>query len=338
MTGPRVARRPPHHGRARRRRAGVINSTIFLVVELVVLFAGVAFAVELLQRRLGPDRLRNWMGGPPLVAALKGIVVGLITPFCTYSAVPLLIGLRRAGVPTAGYVAFIVAAPVLDPVLFGALALIVGLDVAIGYFAIAFSAALTLALIAQRIGIERHLKPLPVTRSMTPTAAVIGAPAPLPTAPEADAPDRRHDEQWNGLPPEAAAAAGSTGALFRSFGPVLALALGVAVGLAIEALVSPDIAARLTGDNSTLAIPIAAALGTPLYLSTELFIPIADALQSAGVGTGAIVALTIAEAGANVPEFIILTRLARRRLIAIFFVYAFAIAALGGLVAQTIST
>lgn len=315
----------------------MIDSTFFLVVELVILFIGIAFGVELLQRRLGPERLRDWMGGTPVLAALKGIGVGFITPFCTYSAVPLLIGLRRAGVPTAGYVAFIVAAPVLDPVLFGALALIIDIEVAVAYVAIAFSAAMTLALVAQQVGIDRHLKPLPASRSATP-AIVGGRTTPL----ERDPVDRDSGDTgtcskpppWAGLRDEAAAAARTTGDLFRSFGPLLAL--GVAVGLAIEAFVSPETAVRITGDNSTLAIPIAAGLGTPLYFSTELFIPIADALTDAGVGAGAIVALTIAGAGANVPEFIILTRLAQRRLIAILFAYVFAVATVGGLLAQTI--
>ncbi|MDX2378874.1 MAG: permease [Acidimicrobiia bacterium] len=315
----------------------MIGSTVFLVVELIVLFLGVAFGVELLQRRLGPDRLKAWMGGAPVTAALKGIVVGFVTPFCTYSAVPLLIGLRRAGVPAAGYVAFIVAAPVLDPVLFGALTLIVGLDVAIAYLAVAFSAALTLALVAERVGIDRYLKPLPTTRSLA--TVTVGAPASATTTTttttEQCSGDGADHHPWRDLNTETADAARSAGALFRSFGPLLAL--GVAVGLAIEAFVSPDTAARITGDNSTLAIPIAASLGTPLYFSTELFIPISDALKDAGVGTGAIVALTIAGAGANVPEFIILTRLAQRRLVAILFAYVFAIAALGGFLAQAIS-
>ena len=89
--------------------------TVVLLVELVVLFVGVSFLVEILQRRFGPKRLRRWMGGRPVVAALKGIVIGFVTPFCTYSSIPLLVGMRRAGVPPAGYVAFISAAPVLDP-------------------------------------------------------------------------------------------------------------------------------------------------------------------------------------------------------------------------------
>ena len=59
--------------------------------------------------------------------------------------------------------------------------------------------------------------------------------------------------------------------------------------MAIEVLVSPTDVAAITGDNGVLAVPVAAALGTPLYIETSLFIPIADALAGAGVGVGAIV-------------------------------------------------
>ena len=312
----------------------MIRSTVFLLVELLILFMGVAFFVELIQRKLGPERLRAWMGGSPIQAALKGIAVGFITPFCTYSAVPLLIGLRGAGVPPAGYTAFIVAAPVLDPVLFGALILIVGVNVAVTYAAVAFTAALALALIAQRVGIERFLKPLPRV------PAAVGA-----TTSSTDYSDYREGEDgcestnhspWRGWRAEVRSAARNTNVLLRSFGPLVVL--GVGIGLAIETFVSPDTVAGITGDNTSFAIPIAAMLGTPLYFSTELFVPIADSLHAAGIGAGAIVALTIAGAGANVPEFIILSRLAQPRLISIFFGYVFAVAAMGGVLAQMIAT
>ena len=124
----------------------MMGGATILVAELAALFFGVAFLVHLLQRRMGPERIKAWMGGPPVISALKGIAVGFVTPFCTYSAVPLLVGFRQADVPPAGYVAFIAAAPVLDPVLFGALVLIVGLDIALVYLAVAFAGALTLGL------------------------------------------------------------------------------------------------------------------------------------------------------------------------------------------------
>jgi uncharacterized membrane protein YraQ (UPF0718 family) len=306
-----------------------MTDTAVLIVELAVLFLGVSFGVEILQRRLGPERLRSGMGGRPIVAALKGIALGFVTPFCTYSAIPLLVGMRRAGVPPAGYVAFITAAPVLDPILFGALWLIVGPQVAVLYVAVTFVAAITIALVAQRVGVERHL-----TAVAAPTAA--RRPSTVGAA-ERSTCDGTQDETepWRGSAVESRAALEASVGLLKSFGPLLLV--GVAVGVAIEALVSPDTAARLTTGSAGAAIPVAAAMGTPLYFSTELFVPIANSLHTAGVGVGAIVALTIAGAGANLPEFIVLSRMARPAVVTVFFGYVFTVAMMGGLLAHLIS-
>ena len=308
-----------------------MTAPALLLLELVALFFSVSFAVQLLQRRLGDERLRAWMGGPPPVAALKGIAVGFITPFCTYSAIPMLVGLRQAGVPAAGYVAFIVAAPVLDPILFGALVLIVGLTAAVTYLLVAFIAAFALALAAQRINITRWLKPLPAsllpalecssegTSTLDDDAACDAVPSTTP---------------WRGLTTEAPHAARASTTLLRSMAPLLLV--GVAIGLAITQLLPASTAARITGVSDIFAIPLAAALGTPMYVNTELFVAIADSLGTAGVSTGAIIALTIAGAGANVPEFVILGRLAQFRLVGAFFGYVFLIAIVGGLLAEAI--
>ena len=85
----------------------MIRDALWLFGELLVLFLGVSFGLALLRRRLGDDRLRSLMGASPIKAALRGIMIGFITPFCTYSAIPVLVSLRQAGVPPAGYVAFI---------------------------------------------------------------------------------------------------------------------------------------------------------------------------------------------------------------------------------------
>lgn len=297
----------------------MISGAVWLLVELVALFFGVAFAIQLLQQRLGPDRVRIWMGGRPTTSALKGIAVGFVTPFCTYSAIPLLVGLRRAGVPPAGYVAFLAAAPVLDPVLFGALTLIVGIEAAVIYSLVAFVSAVMLALTAQRVGIDQRVK----------------EPALVPASGGASSCDRTPSSdttRWLGLAAESRMAARSAGALLRSMAPLLLV--GVGIGLMIEAVISPDQVGRLTGGTGTWSIPVAAALGTPLYFHTGLFVPIANSLSNAGVGIGAIVALTISGAGANIPEFVVLTKLAPWRLIAAFFIYVFVVAMAGGLLAQ----
>ena len=314
----------------------MIRDAAILLVELTALFFGVSFLVQLAQRRAGSERIRAWMGGSSLTAAVKGIAVGAMTPFCTYSAIPMLVGLRQAGVPPAGYVAFIVAAPVLDPILFGALILIVGFETALVYVGVAVVAALALALIADRSGIERHLKPMPAVLSGQPVPATItiapGAPREHPAA-SCDRP--APDQAWRGLRAESPDAARKAISLLRTLAPLMLT--GVAIGVAITALVSPEMTAEIASRAGPLAIPASAAMGTPLYFNTELFVPIADALRGAGVTTGPIVALTIAGAGANLPEFVILSRLARKRLLVTFVAYVFAIAVTGGLLTQAVS-
>lgn len=313
----------------------MIADTGVLVVELAALFFGVAFLVHISQRWLGEDRLRRWMGGGPTVAALKGIGVGFITPFCTYSAIPMLLGLRRAGVSPAGYAAFLVAAPVLDPVLFGALVLIVGLQAALVYVAVAFTAAMTLALLAQKVDVSRFMKPVaesvPVGGPVPATAVAGGVDA----EPDFEASSFTSGGMpWRGMRAEAGEAASAALSLLRSLGPILLL--GVAVGVAIELFVPADFVASVAGGDNPFAVPVAAGLGTPLYMNTELFVPIADSLATVGVGIGAIVALTISGAGANVPELVILSKLVRTRVLLVFVTYVFLVAITGGLLAQAV--
>lgn len=342
--------------------------------------------ISLLRRRLGDEAIQRWMGGPPHRAALKGIVLGAVTPFCTYSAIPVLLGMRQAGVRPAGYTAFLFAAPVVDPILVGALAIIIGPVGAGVYTVAAFTAAFTLALIVDAVDITPHLKPVPAlapastpspvaahapaahspavitslatTNSPAPaalpepapalatTGATAGAPAIAGAAttaiagaaagsPEPPTPCPTADpEPWRGWRAEAPGAWRRALELLR--GMAWLVVVGVAVGLGISLAVPADSLVGIAGSQSPLAVPIAAAVGVPFYVGTELFIPIGDALRNSGVGVGAIVALTIAGAGANLPEFALLTKLARGRLVAAFFAYVFFVAVLGGLVTDLV--
>ncbi|MXW99935.1 MAG: hypothetical protein F4Z89_15145 [Acidimicrobiaceae bacterium] len=308
-----------------------LSGAAVLVAEMIALLLAVTFGVALLQRRLGDETIRRWMGGPPRRAALKGIAVGFVTPFCTYSAIPVLVGMRQAGVRPAGYAAFIFAAPVVDPVLVGALAIIIGPAGAAVYVTTAFAAAFVLALIVDTVDIAPHLKPVP---------ALVGQPAPpiRPTVPQIPSPPAScsspEEALWAGWQTELPAAWRRAVALLKSMAWLIAV--GVGLGLAIGLLVPTDALASIAGADNPLAVPAAAAAGVPLYFGTELFIPIGDALHAKGVGTGSIVALVIAGAGANIPEFALLTKIARGRVVAAFFAYVFVVATAAGLLTDLI--
>ena len=308
-----------------------VPGAALLVAEMVALFLLVTLAVTLLQRRLGDATIRRWMGGTGRRAALKGIAVGFITPFCTYSAIPVLLGMRQAGVRPAGYAAFIFAAPVVDPVMVGVLAIIIGPAGAATYVATAFAAAFLLALIVDAVDIAPHLKPVP---------ALVGSPAPAsgPDTPGTSSPpvgcSSPEGAPWSGWREESRAAWRRATTLLRSMAWLIAA--GVGAGLAIGLLVPTDALAGVAGAQNPLAVPAAAAAGVPLYFGTELFVPIGDALHAKGAGTGAIVALVIAGAGANIPEFALLTKIARGRVVAAFFAYVFAVAVAAGLLTDLI--
>lgn len=331
------------------------SAAAWLLAEMVALLLGVTFLISLMRRRLGDETIQRWMGGPPHRAALKGIALGAVTPFCTYSAIPVLLGMRQAGVRPAGYTAFLFAAPVVDPILVGALAIIIGPTGAGVYTVAAFAAAFTLALIVDAIDITPHLKPIPaLAQASSPAPAAIAEPVPaLATAtatagaaetvaetptgsptPPPPCSSSSDPEPWRGWRAEAPEAWRRALVLLR--GMAWLVVIGVVVGLGISLAVPTDSLAGIAGSQSPLAVPIAAAVGVPFYVGTELFIPIGDALRTSGVGVGAIVALTIAGAGANLPEFALLTKLARGRLVAAFFGYVFFVAVLGGLVTDLV--
>ena len=171
-----------------------------------------------------------------------------------------------------------------------------------------------MALVAERFDIERFMKPLDERLGIA-----TGEP----------------ETKWSGMRTEWRPAATAATGLVRAMLPLLTI--GVVIGVAMTSFISPDAASRFSLLGDWVTIPAAAAFGTPLYFNTELFVPIADGLRSAGIGIGAIVALTIAGAGANVPEFVILSKLASRRVLAVFGSYIFVVAIVGGFLTESLT-
>ena len=116
-------------------------TSMWLLAELVMLFLLVATAVAIAARRLGVHRLRSLLGGGRVIAAVKGIGLGFVTPFCTYSAIPVVIAMLDAGVRTSAWVGFLLAAPVFDPLIFVAIAVIFGPPAAVIYAVATFLGA-----------------------------------------------------------------------------------------------------------------------------------------------------------------------------------------------------
>lgn len=283
-----------------------------LFAAMLVLFAVLAAGVTLVTRRIGGDRLRSWLDGGTVAAPVKGLIVGALTPFCSWSTVPVLLGLLQARVRTSAVAAFYLASPILDPVLVVVLAVLFGIPFAAAFTLFVAAATVGGAVLAERLGVERHIRERVRVRVGTD-----GCEEPAPEPP------------WRGYRAEARAAAATARLQLRLL--VLPLAVASAVGVLIAGSVSPEFVAGLAGPEQPLAVPVAALLGVPLYLPTEALAPLGWALREVGVGTGAVFALVITAAGLSVPEFALLAGIVRARLIAGLTMLVTAIAITGGL-------
>ena len=116
--------------------------------------------------------------------------------------------------------------------------------------------------------------------------------------------------------------------LYRSMLPFLLA--GVAVGAFIHGFVPTDFFARYAGADNPFAVPVAAAVGVPMYVRTSTMIPIASALVAKGVSLGTVMALIIGGAGASIPELTLLSRLFRKRLFIAYVVTIFVVACVVG--------
>lgn len=275
-----------------------------IAFELVVLFLAVSFVVALINRKLGPKRIQSWLSGGRVLGPVKGVALGVITPFCSCSTIPMLVGMLKAGVPFATAAAFLISSPLLNPIIVGAIGLLFGWDIAAGYAIVAFGGALAIAAAWDRFGLERHLKKVRVEGAS------------------------EYTEPWSGFRVEVPAAWKQAINDFRPL--MLPMLIGVTIGALIYGAVPQSFLTDVAGPGNPLAVPVAAIVGIPLYVRAEAALPIGLALTSAGVGLGPVFALIIGGAGASIPEASMLSALFKPRLLAAFIGSILAVAIAGG--------
>lgn len=281
------------------------NYFIEIAVELTVLFIGITFLVGLIQEYVPDETIKKALGGRhKVIGSVLGAGFGALTPFCSCSTIPLLLGMLNAGVPFAAAMAFLFSSPLLNPVIISLFIILLGWRVAALYFAIVFAATILIGLLLDKLGFSSHVKPAAVMRSCCDSQ---------------QATDTKSRIQRT---------AGFAMNLFRQLMPYLLI--GASIGAFIHGFVPTEIISRLAGPNNPLAVPVAAVVGIPIYIRAETMIPIGLALTEKGMSLGAVLALIIGGAGASIPELTLLSAIFKRKLLAAFVVTVFSIAVLVG--------
>jgi len=287
---------------------------IQISLELVILFIGITFLVSLILQYVSQEKVQKVLAGKRLgLGNLIGAAVGGVTPFCSCSAVPMLMGLLELGIPFGVAMSFLIASPlgVFNPVVLSLFGTLLGSRVLLLYIVTTFVAAVLAGIVLEALGLGKYVKKVRLISSCCSSgdAAVTG-------------------NGGNLFKDRLTVAARNAVGLFRQMVPYLLI--GVAIGAFIYGFVPENFLVRVAGPDNPLAIPVAAAIGVPMYVRTETMIPVGFAMIKKGVGVGAIMALTIGGAGASIPELSMLAGIFKRNLWIAYILTMFSIATLIG--------
>ena len=266
--------------------------------KVLLLLSLVVFIVTFIQTFVSPTRVRDALSKrrPGLGNALASLF-GVITPFCSCSAVPLFIGFLRAGVPLGVTFSFLVAAPMVNEVALGMLFAMFGWKIALLYAGTGVAIAFGSGLILGQLRMERHLEGW-VQEALN-----------APSLGELEAEQIKLPERIN------LAVQGVKEIVGKVWPYILA---GIAVGAFIHGYVPATFMASLLGKSHWYSVPLAVLIGVPLYSNAAGVMPIVEALLGKGAALGSTLAFMMAVIGLSLPETIILRKVMRPQLIAAF--------------------
>ncbi len=270
---------------------------IYDVPKVLLLLTGIVFVTGVLRSWFSPEKTRAILAGKREIAGYPlAALLGVFTPFCSCSSVPLFIGFVSAGIPLGVTFSFLIAGPMVGPVGLGLLFGLVGWKIATIYLVFGFSIATVSGWIMGRMGLERYLQDW--VREMN--AGTVGD-----------------------LPEERLSFADRLRMGWEQVREILGkvwiwVVIGISIGALIHGYVPEAMMLRIMGGEAWWSVPAAVAVGVPMYTNAAGVIPIVEALLGKGAALGTTLAFMMSVIALSLPEMIILKQVLTYRLIAIF--------------------
>jgi uncharacterized membrane protein YraQ (UPF0718 family) len=291
--------------------------------EMTFLFLCVSFLVGILNEFVPEERFRAALSAGHARGYLAGAALGSLTPFCSCSTVPIVMGLLRARTDFGPTMTFLFTSPLLNPIIATLFLVNFGIFNTALYGGVVLGFSVLAGWLLERAGMSRQVESWVTEGSRPGTACCCG------------------QKGENGDPGTLAPLSVGTRVLrvfresvrlFFSFLPYMLLGLGM--GAFMHDFLPADLITNWTGSGNPLGIPLSAIIGVPLYVRVSAMIPLSPILLAKGMGVGAFVALVIGGAGASLPEVILLKRIFKWRLILSFVGAVFVMATVGGILFQ----
>jgi len=292
-----------------------VNFFIYDTIKILILLTVIIFAIAFFRSYISPLKVRKVLGKRNeylgnVAAALKGI----ITPFCSCSAVPLFIGFVESGVPLGVTFSFLIASPMINEIAIILLWGMLGWQITALYIISGLIIAIIAGIIIGRLKLEDEVESY-VYEMIEKIKAAEKSGVAL-------------EEEKQTLKERALSSRDYTIDLLKKIGPYVVIAIGI--GAIIHGYAPADFLIKYAGPGNPLAVPIAVLIGVPLYSNAAGIIPLVAVFIEKGIPIGTALAFMMAVTALSLPEMIILRKVLKPKLLAIFIgILAVSITAIG---------
>lgn len=274
-----------------------IHFFLYDTPKVMLLLTGIVFVMGVIQTFFAPERTRALLSGRRMgVGNILAASLGIVTPFCSCSAVPLFIGFLSAGVPLGVTFSFLISAPMVNEVALALLFGMFGWKVAALYLGLGLLVAILSGLVIGQMKMEGHLEDWVRAIQARTEQTYEGASMTWVERGEAGLSHIRE--------------------IVAKVWPYIVA--GIALGAGIHGYVPEDFMASFMGKDVWWAVPAAVVLGVPMYTNAAGIIPIVEALIGKGAALGTVLAFMMSVIALSAPEMIILRKALKPRLIATF--------------------
>ena len=264
--------------------------------KVFILLTVIVFVVGIIRSYFSPEKTRKALEGKSLFAGnVMAASLGILTPFCTCSAIPLFIGFVESGIPLGVTFSFLVAAPMINEVALVLLFGLFGWKTALLYASTGLLIAIVSGWVIGRLKVERFVEEWVY---------------------EIKAGDFQMEERKVTFNDRIQA--GYTAVVDIVSKVWIYIVAGIAVGAAVHGYVPENFMASIMGKEVWWSVPLAVAIGVPLYSNAAGIIPILQALLEKGASLGTALAFMMSVIGLSLPEMIILKKVIKLPLIIIF--------------------
>ncbi len=275
---------------------GALQFFLYDAPKVLLLLTAVVFAMGVVNSYFTPERTRALLAGRAEgMANIMAASLGVVTPFCSCSAVPLFIGFVQAGVPLGVTFSFLIAAPMVNEVALTLLFGLFGWRIALLYMGLGLTVAIAAGWVIGRLKMEPHLEDW--VRNMPRVQAIAGA-------------------NDLGLAERIDAGMVSVREIVGKVWPYILG--GIAIGAGIHGYVPQDFMASFMGREVWWSVPLAVLIGVPIYTNAAGVIPIVQALLAKGAALGTVLAFMMSVIALSLPEMVILRKVLKMRLIITF--------------------